>query len=78
MNASKKGRKVDYKPKEATDLIGKFVKCTGYEFECSKIVGRKFENVADHARHVCNGGCSKIIDVLASSPSAFGDDSAPT
>jgi hypothetical protein len=39
MNIVKKGGKPEYKSKEAQDLIGKFVKCTGYEFECSKIVG---------------------------------------
>ena len=66
MNTVKKGGKSEYKSKESQDLIGKFVKCTGYEFECSKIVGRKFDSIADHADHVCDGGCSKIIDALAS------------
>jgi len=28
-------------------------------------VGRKFENVADHAGYLRDGGCSKIIEVLA-------------
>jgi len=47
------------------DTIEKFLESSDFEFECSKIVGRKFENVADHAEYIRNGGCSKIIDVLA-------------
>ena len=48
------------------DTIEKFLKISDYEFECSKIVGRKFENVSDHADHLCNGGCSEIIETLTS------------
>lgn len=48
------------------DTIEKFLKITDYEFECSKIVGKKFENVSEHADHLCNGGCSEIIAALAS------------
>ncbi|MFC1619988.1 C-GCAxxG-C-C family (seleno)protein [Candidatus Neomarinimicrobiota bacterium] len=47
------------------DLMDRFLKSTDYEFECSKIVGRKFENVSDHAAYLCDGGCSKIIEELA-------------
>lgn len=43
----------------------RFVECADYRFECSEIVGRKFESVHDHAEYICNGGCSKIIDTLA-------------
>lgn len=52
---------------EAAALIERFLKCTKYEFECTAIVGRTFDNVADHAQHVCAGGCSKIMDALAAS-----------
>jgi len=57
--------RVDFSDPRANDLIEKFMKCTDYEFECSKIVGRKFENVNDHAAHMSNGGCSEILEVLA-------------
>ena len=43
----------------------RFVESADYRFECSDIVGRKFESVHDHAEYICNGGCSKIIDTLA-------------
>ena len=66
MNHSKEqGGKVKYKDPRAMELIEKFLKCTNYEFECSEIVGRKFENVSDHAGYLRDGGCSKIIEVLA-------------
>ena len=57
--------KVEYNSPEATEAIDRFVQSTDVEFECSKIVGRKFENVADHAGYLRDGGCSKIIELLA-------------
>lgn len=66
MNRLKEGaKKIDYNDPRALEVINKFLKSTGYEFECSKIVGRKFENVSDHAGYLRDGGCSKIIEVLA-------------
>ncbi len=57
--------KAAFKSPKATETIEKFLKCTDYEFECAKIVGRTFANVEEHADHVCKGGCSKIIEALA-------------
>jgi len=62
--------KIDFKDPKALDLIDKFLKCTDYKFECSEIVGRKFENVSDHADYLRNGGCSEIIELLAAEGSA--------
>ncbi len=42
-----------------------FLGCTGYEFECARIAGRKFESVGDHAAYLRDGGCAKVLDVLA-------------
>ncbi len=50
---------------QAEDTIERFLQSSGYEFECSKIVGRKFESVGDHAAHLRAGGCSEIIATLA-------------
>jgi hypothetical protein len=61
------GGKVTFSNPRAAATIDRFLKCTGYEFECSKIVGRTFENVGDHAGFVCSGGCSKILEALADS-----------
>ena len=60
--------KVEYNSPEATEAIDRFVQSTDVEFECSKIVGRKFENVSDHARYLRDGGCSKLIEALAHRP----------
>jgi hypothetical protein len=49
----------------ALDAIERFIHYTNHEFECAKIVGRKFESVEDHASYVRTGGCNKLIDVLA-------------
>jgi len=48
-----------------TDSIERFLNSSDYEFECSKIVGRKFENLHDHADYLQAGGCAKIIATLA-------------
>jgi hypothetical protein len=48
-----------------SDTIDRFVERADFEFECSEIVGRKFENIRDHADYLRDGGCSKIIEVLA-------------
>ena len=66
MNSIKEGAsKIDYKNPIGLDAIDRFLKCTDYEFECSEIVGRRFENIDDHADYLRDGGCSKIIEVLA-------------
>jgi hypothetical protein len=49
----------------ASAAIERYLEASDYEFECSKIVGRKFENIADHAGYLRAGGCSKIIAALA-------------
>jgi hypothetical protein len=49
----------------ALAAMDRYLQSADYEFECSKIVGKKFENVADHASYVRDGGCSKIIEALA-------------
>jgi hypothetical protein len=57
--------KLNFKSPTALDTIDRFMKCSNYEFECSKIVGRKFDDVSDHSNYICNGGCSEIIEALA-------------
>jgi hypothetical protein len=59
------GGKVGYKDPRTQEVIDRFLEQTGFEFECSEIVGRKFEDVEDHARYLREGGCSELIEVLA-------------
>jgi hypothetical protein len=56
---------VEFNSPEATEAIDRFVQSTDCEFECAKIVGRRFEDVNDHAAYLRAGGCSKIIEALA-------------
>ena len=65
MNSKERDGKIDFKDPRALDAIDRFMKCTDYKFECSEIVGRRFENIGDHAGYLRGGGCSKIIEVLA-------------
>ena len=66
MNSSKERvGKVDFKDPRAIDAIDRFLKSADSEFECSEIVGRRFENIGDHAGYLRDGGCSKIIEILA-------------
>jgi hypothetical protein len=62
---NEEGGKIEFHSPRAMAAVERFLKCTDYEFECSEIVGRKFENVGDHAGFMRNGGCTEIIEVLA-------------
>lgn len=59
------GSRSDFQNPTALEAIDRFIKCSGHEFECSKIVGRRFENGDDHAAYLHAGGCSEIIGGLA-------------
>jgi hypothetical protein len=65
INTLKNGGKLSFDLTAPSAELEKFLASTDYEIECAKIVGRKFENVADHARYVREGGCAKIIAALA-------------
>ncbi len=63
-NRKQTGKPANYDP--TTDPTLKvFYEETGYEIQCDKICGRKFETVDEHTEFVKNGGCSKLIEVLA-------------
>lgn len=63
VNRLREGDKVELK--DAGALMEKFAECTNGNFECSKIVGRQFESVSDHADYLRGGGCSQIIEGLS-------------
>lgn len=66
MNSSKEeNRNLGFENPKAMAAIERFVECTDCEFECSEIVGRKFESIGDHADHLHAAGCSEIIEALA-------------
>ena len=57
--------KVEYKNPRALAAVDAFSKCTDCTFECSRLVGRTFEDVSDHAEYLRRGGCAEILDTLA-------------
>jgi hypothetical protein len=63
-------RRVKMVDPAASKIVDRFVPCADYEFECSKIVGRSFASVADHADYIRGGGCAKILETLAAGPDA--------
>lgn len=44
-----------------------FYEATDYEMECNKICGRHFKTIDEHTEFIKNGGCDKLIEVLARS-----------
>ena len=48
-------------------ILEKFYEVSDYEMECSKICGKQFKTVDEHTEYINNGGCDKLIDVLAQS-----------
>jgi hypothetical protein len=57
---------LDFQDPRGLEVMEGFASITDQKFECSEIVGRRFENVDDHAGYLREGGCSRIIEVLAS------------
>lgn len=51
----------------AEQILNAFYKETDYEMCCDKISGQCFNSVDDHSTFIENGGCKKLIDVLAES-----------
>jgi hypothetical protein len=64
-NARNNAGKVEYNSPGAAEAIDRFLQSTDFEFECSKIVGRQFEDVGDHAAYLSGGGCAALIEALA-------------
>jgi hypothetical protein len=56
------------------ELIQQFLEASDYEMECAEIVGRRFEDVADHAEHLRGGGCARIIDALVAALDSAQDE----
>ena len=61
------GRGTDFAALEAraAAIVDRFLKASGYRFECAEIVGRRFADLADHAAYLRGGGCETILAALA-------------
>lgn len=71
MNTLQRVRKNEYKyamsDPEFERITNSFLETTDYNVECTKICGKQFASVAEHSEYIKNGGCSKLLDVLAKS-----------
>jgi hypothetical protein len=47
------------------NILKAFYDATDYEMECFKITGKRFKTIDDHTEFIKNGGCEKVINVLA-------------
>jgi len=57
--------KIPMYSKEAKETLENFTKAADYEFLCEKISGQKFNSIEEHSEFINNGGCEKLIDLLA-------------
>ncbi|MFZ1730110.1 MAG: C-GCAxxG-C-C family protein [Bacteroidota bacterium] len=71
MNALEWGKtqtdKASYPQSEAQKTIEAYYEASDYEILCENICGRRFSSVDDHTAYVRDGGCNKLIEVLAQS-----------
>ena len=49
------------------EIVEKFYEVSDYEMKCSKICGKQFKTIDEHAKYINSGGCEKIIEVLGQS-----------
>ena len=68
LNSNKEGASDKVILARASETIDRFLRSTDFKFECSEIVGRRFESIGDHAAYMRDGGCAEIIEVLAVNP----------
>jgi hypothetical protein len=59
--------KSSYPNPKATHTLEAFFGATDHEFLCHKISGQCFKTIEDHTEFIKNGGCDKLIHVLAQS-----------
>jgi hypothetical protein len=65
-------KRIGFRDPRTEELVDRFLQQSNYEFECPAIVGREFEDVADHADYLRKGGCSELIQVLAGAVESAG------
>jgi len=54
-----------FNQKTTTRILKAFHAATGSEFLCHRITGQYFKTINEHTEYVKNGGCNKLINVLA-------------
>ncbi len=71
MKTLARARKGNYKytlsDPDLEKIITAFYEETDYKMECCKICGQRFKTINEHTEFIKNGGCDKLINVLARS-----------
>ena len=57
--------KSGYLNPNSEEILKTFFEATGSEILCHKITGKYFKTIGEHTEFIKNGGCEKLIDVLA-------------
>ncbi|MBU8891588.1 MAG: C-GCAxxG-C-C family protein [Bacteroidales bacterium] len=52
---------------DSEKIIKRFYDATDYKMECQEICGEQFKTIDEHTEFIKNGGCEKLINVLAQS-----------
>ncbi|MFC2151086.1 C-GCAxxG-C-C family (seleno)protein [Bacteroidota bacterium] len=50
---------------DSEKIINRFYEVTDYKMECHEICGKSFNSINEHTEFIKNGGCDKLINVLA-------------
>ncbi len=65
LDSCRKNEKSTFHNPNAEETLEAFYAATDYEMLCDKISGKCFKTVEDHTEFIKNGGCDKLINVLA-------------
>lgn len=61
----KQNVKSAFRNPNAAKILETFYKTTDYEILCEKITGRNFKTIDEHTEFIEQGGCDKLITILA-------------
>ena len=67
LDRCRKNIKTSFKDPEAEKTLETFYEATNFKILCSEITGECFNCIEDHTEFIKNGGCDKLINVLANS-----------
>jgi putative redox-active protein with C_GCAxxG_C_C motif len=50
---------------DSNKVLNRFFETSDYKIECHEICGKRFNSIEEHSEFIKNGGCEKLIEVLA-------------
>jgi len=61
----RKGNKPSFSNPRAEKILAEFYNVSDYEMRCDEICGKQFNSLDEHTRYINEGGCTKVMDMLA-------------